>query len=73
MTLDDKIQRGNQLSSERLTDLRNAHNRLVSRFVNQKADLVERDIRISNLESDLVNTKQDQTGSRTGHAGVSQN
>lgn len=59
MTLDDKIQRGNQISNERLTDLRNAHNNLVKKFVAQKSDIVERDIRISKLENDLVNAKED--------------
>lgn len=59
MTLDSKIQKGNQISNERLTNLRNAHNNLVKKFVDQRADIVERDIRISNLESDLGNTKQD--------------
>lgn len=59
VSLDGKIQSSNQLSNERLTELRDAHNRLVNRFVHHKTDIVERDIRISNLESDLMDTKQD--------------
>lgn len=59
LTLNEKIDQGNRQSQERITNLRNAHNNLAKRFLNQKADLVERDIRINTLENDLMQAKAD--------------
>lgn len=58
LTLGDKIHQGNQITNERLTDIRDPHNRLVKKVVSQTSDMVERDIRINNLESNLGNIKQ---------------
>lgn len=59
LTLDNKIQQINHSSQTRLTNLRNAHNRLAKRVISQQADIVERDIRLNDMASDLNQTKSD--------------
>lgn len=54
LTLNDKIDQGNRAVLERTSNLRNAHNRLVQKVISQNSELVERDIRINNLASDLI-------------------
>lgn len=57
MTLDSKIHDANQISHNRLSELKVAHNKLVQRYESQGADLQETKSCVEDLKRDLSNMR----------------
>lgn len=59
LTLDKKIDRDTLVSKEKINDLRAAHNKLVTKVVAQKAELVDTHIRVNELENRQMKSERE--------------